>query len=454
MKYFALLLPLLLSTALAAQTDVTITVEAPACPSPPKVYVFNGAGFTEEQTFAAGERPGTYVSTFRTGEPVFRYVGTDAKNVLPLILGDSEAVTISGNCRAFRRATVSGSELQAAYTELKGRFAQYNQRQGVAARALMKASRTGDEAGVTEQRAALAQLDKDRLETLAGARAQAPILGRVAALNTFQSYQNYAGEESYVNEIAYFADRYFAHVDRADAGYQELPWTYEGHRQYASTLAQAVPGEDLSQLLMREYDRWPGGGRAQFLAMSGGFSALAQKKHPAAIPLAETIVERFEAIYRDQVAPIARQALALASYGPGAEAPLFAGNSPDGEEISLESLRGKVVLIDFWASWCGPCRKENPNVVRVYHEFKDQGFEILGVSLDKTRDRWVKAIADDKLTWLHVSDLRGWGSEFSRLYGVNSIPHTVLVGPDGKILARNLRGPALERKLREVFSTK
>ncbi len=111
-------------------------------------------------------------------------------------------------------------------------------------------------------------------------------------------------------------------------------------------------------------------------------------------------------------------------------------------------------MIDFWASWCGPCRKENPNVVKVYQQYKDQGFEILGVSLDNDRDRWLKAIADDKLTWLHISDLKGWRSTFAQQYGVSSIPQTILLDQDGNILARNLRGPALEEKLAEVFSGK
>ncbi len=304
-----------------------------------------------------------------------------------------------------------------------------------------------------EQRTALATIDAERLRMLERAKANDPILGRVAALNAFQSFQNQTAGE-YPNEVEYFADQYFAQVDYQDAGYQVLPWTYEGNRQYAGTLAQAVPAIRLKDILMKEYDRWPGGSRAQFLAMSGGFSALATAKHVATVPLAEIIVERYEKMYPEQIKSIAKQALALKSFTIGAEAPLFTAPTPDGEEIALESLRGKVVLIDFWASWCGPCRKENPNVVRVYNEYKERGFEILGVSLDKTHDRWVKAIADDELTWLHVSDLKGWGSAYSRLYGVNSIPHTVLVGPDGKILARNLRGQALEEKLREVFSTK
>lgn len=136
----------------------------------------------------------------------------------------------------------------------------------------------------------------------------------------------------------------------------------------------------------------------------------------------------------------------------GMEAPNIELADRDGEIRRLSDLRGKVVLIDFWASWCRPCRMENPNVVRLYKEYHSKGLEIFSVSLDNNREAWLKAITDDHLEWPnHVSDLRGWSSAGGRLYGIQSIPATVLVGRDGKILARNLRGKDLENKLREIF---
>ncbi|AIZ64012.1 hypothetical protein PK28_10495 [Hymenobacter sp. DG25B] len=135
----------------------------------------------------------------------------------------------------------------------------------------------------------------------------------------------------------------------------------------------------------------------------------------------------------------------------GAEAPEINLNSPDGKPVALSSLRGKYVLLDFWASWCGPCRKENPNVVKAYQKFKGKGFEIYSVSLDQNRDKWLKAIKDDNLTWTHVSDLKAWDSAAGKAYGITSIPMSLLLDPQGRIIAKNLRGPALEAKLASVL---
>ena len=136
----------------------------------------------------------------------------------------------------------------------------------------------------------------------------------------------------------------------------------------------------------------------------------------------------------------------------GMEAPDIEMADRDGKIRRLSDLRGKLVLIDFWASWCSPCRRENPNVVRIYKKYKDMGFEIFSVSLDNSREKWLQAIETDGLEWEnHVSDLRGWNSAGGRLYGVTSIPATVLVDKDGTILARNLRGAELENKIKEIL---
>jgi peroxiredoxin len=130
----------------------------------------------------------------------------------------------------------------------------------------------------------------------------------------------------------------------------------------------------------------------------------------------------------------------------------FSQPDTSGVAVSLSSLRGKYVLVDFWASWCGPCRQENPNVVAAYNKYKSKNFTVLGVSLDKAKPAWVEAINMDGLTWTHISDLQGWQNSVAQQFGIFNIPQNFLIGPDGKVVAKNLRGPALERKLAKLLN--
>jgi peroxiredoxin len=137
----------------------------------------------------------------------------------------------------------------------------------------------------------------------------------------------------------------------------------------------------------------------------------------------------------------------------GSVAPDFTQDDPAGKPLSLSSFKGKYVLLDFWASWCGPCRQENPNVVKVYNQYKTKNFTVLGVSLDRPngKDAWLQAIKDDGLAWNHVSDLQFWNNKVAALYGVRSIPGNFLIDPTGKIVARDLRGEELEQTLAKLL---
>ena len=161
---------------------------------------------------------------------------------------------------------------------------------------------------------------------------------------------------------------------------------------------------------------------------------LATKQWPSAIELKELI-------------EIAKKT------GIGRIAMDFTQNDTLGKPITLSSFRGKYLLIDFWASWCGPCRVENPNVVMAFHKYKDKGFDILGVSLDRSweKEKWIKAIHDDRLTWTQVSDLKFWNNEVAKQFGIKAIPQNLLLDPEGKIIAKNLRGDELDKKLEEFI---
>jgi peroxiredoxin len=172
------------------------------------------------------------------------------------------------------------------------------------------------------------------------------------------------------------------------------------------------------------------------------------------LALLEEIGERFRKAKPNhpQVKPFLENLKRLKGVSIGSEAPEIALPTPAGPIMRLSDLRGKYVLIDFWASWCGPCRRENPNVIKTYATYKDKGFEIFGVSLDQEKTAWINAIAKDQLTWPHVSDLQYWNSVAAQAYQVSSIPMTFLLDPQGKVIAKGLRGDSLNQYLANLFS--
>lgn len=175
----------------------------------------------------------------------------------------------------------------------------------------------------------------------------------------------------------------------------------------------------------------------------------------AVMPLFEN-VEDLETAYR-QLLPSARRGSFAREIEKkfigkvGSQAIDFTQKDVDGKPVSLASFRGKYVLVDFWASWCKPCRMENPNVVTAYQSYKDKNFTVLGVSLDQSKPNWLAAIKADNLTWTHVSDLQYWNNAVAQLYGIQSIPANLLIDPNGKIIARDIRGEELQNKLKEIL---
>ncbi|MEM7574459.1 MAG: TlpA disulfide reductase family protein [Bacteroidota bacterium] len=438
------------SLAISAQTT-TLRANLNGCAGDLKLYQFNGVGFTEAATIVA-EEEGSYVYAAEQADPSFYYVGTAPNNVLPVILGGADTeVQLSGNCRQLRRAQLIDDGINEAYAELKASFEGFNRR----TRTEMTNFNQAVQAGNDEQRQAILErmrsLDNEKRELVSTTKASDPLLGRIAAVNTFLSYQ-VQNDGQYTNEIEFFVNTFFQFADFADPGYNDLPWTYESAKNYTTALMQVQQQDDLYSSILMMADRWPAASRARFFAMGGAYAALLQSKNPITMRWADLIIERYGETQASAVAAIRQQLQSVATFMPGGQAPEIEGNAPDGSMIKLSDLRGQYVLIDFWASWCGPCRRENPNVVRVYNEYHELGFEILGVSLDQRADKWTAAIEADGLSWLHVSDLKGWQSQLSRPYGVSSIPETVLLDPEGRIVARGLRGAQLEAKLAELFA--
>lgn len=200
-----------------------------------------------------------------------------------------------------------------------------------------------------------------------------------------------------------------------------------------SNFVKSHPSSDVALYAVKQYAGWdidPAKVEPVYNSLSPSLKAL-----PSAISLKERI-------------DIAKKT-AIGTYAMN-----FTQNDTLGNPVSLSSFKGKYVLVDFWASWCGPCRRENPNVVKVFNKFKDKNFTILSVSLDRpdAKDKWLAAIHKDGLTWTHVSDLKYWDNAVAKQYGIRAIPQNLLLDPQGKIIARNLRGEDLDVKLTEVFN--
>ena len=298
-------------------------------------------------------------------------------------------------------------------------------------------------------------LTRDQQGLNAATARRPDLLGLVASLYSYPPYGSDSSHRHYRDGLDYFRRGFFSTTNLRDPRLAAVPVFYEKVSAYASNLAALAqqsgggPRETLRWIdsLRRQVAPSPRLDQGILYAAMGG----TEQADPDAFALLG------QALLRDHptlaIDSALRQRIALmASLSVGQVPPDLELDSPEGKPIKLSSLRGKVVLVDFWASWCGPCRRENPNVVKAYAKFKDKGFEIYGVSLDRDRPSWLGAIAADQLHWTQVSDLKFWQSQAARAWGVSAIPFAVLLDPEGRIIAKNLRGPALEAKLSELFN--
>ncbi len=411
------------------------------------LFQFDGINFDKIQT-AKSEGGSEFSFSIPKSAPSFYFVGVNNQNLKPLILGMEEQVEVSGDCSSLRNAQVKESTLNNSYMKMKNGINVLKNKTGMLIGEYRKVQKDVRKRQKVEEK--MKALDEVKEQFLDSLKNTEPFLGKILALNTYLSFQN--NTLGYEDEIKYFAREYFRFANFQDEAHQNSPWIYEAFKAYTLTIIQVgLPLEKQITYLEEWLAKLPQESSVHKLAIGGILTSLRQKKHSNFTHFANYFIEHFGKSDPKATASLQNQLKAMKGRSAGGEAPDFTQNDPEGKPVSLHDFRGKVLLIDFWASWCGPCRRENPNVVRVYEKYKDKGFEILGVSLDRTRDRWLQAIEKDKLNWYHVSDLKGWKNEVAALYGVRSIPHTILLDAEGKIIATKLRGKALENNLKKIF---
>lgn len=380
--------------------------------------------------------------------PRFYYLGTDAGNRIPIILGSESNVMVQAECQTFKNAKVSNSQLNQDYIQVRSKLMALKNRRSNLDRQYQRSFGRADK--MKEVAASLKALDEQMLEFYENLKKENPYLSKVIELNLYLSYANNKGK--FNNEVEYFANQFFKYAKWSDVDYNYMPWVYESVKSYVSAIMTTnLPDEKQQEMFDNILKQIPAQSRTKKLAYGGIMAALKAKMHSNYGVYVQKFMEEYKDSDPEAVAALAVEMEKAKQYMIGGTPPDFTQLSPEGQPVSLSDFRGKVVLVDFWASWCGPCRRENPNVVRMYNKYKEKGFEILGVSLDRKKDAWVAAIEKDGLTWAQISDLRGWKNEVAQSYAVTSIPQTVLLDKEGRIVARNLRGPTLEAKLKEMF---
>ena len=454
MRFLNLLFLIIMATGLNAQeaaekTKAALTIKFENSPIKSfKVMQFNGFSFdqlAEVPVVDSMARVEVELSTVR-----FFYVGTDTRNMKPIILepGSEENMLLAQ--QSFRALRFDRNSLNGQYAVATKALRDINKKRGNMVKK-WHSVRTDEEkvkslAQIFERIAADEKELRDSFATIN------PFFGSCYDIMTYKTFQ--ADPGTFNNELLHYVNNRFEGVDFQDPNVYNNSWLYEAYKEFADMVSSyTLTAEDNENAIKSQLFRATNP-QAKLMAYAGILAGLEAKKHGNFVVFANNFLEEFSGISPDIRTMLEQKIKRMDAYRIGGEAPLFTQNDTEGNPVSLEDFKGKVVLLDFWASWCGPCRRENPNVVKVYDQYKDKGFEILGVSLDKDKGRWMDAIAKDNLTWPQVSDLKGWSNEVGKMYGVSSIPHTVLIDEEGKILALKLRGDALEKKLEEIFAEK
>lgn len=382
----------------------------------------------------------------------FYYIGQAPQNLRPIILGEKSEVIIEGNCLNLPTYfKIKNSSLNQDWEWVQAKMQSLQEAQ----------QRAAYEPGSNIQAEDVLEAQLSLRDSLLDS---SPILGKTMALSIFRPYSPEDEEtsldlEAYLN---YLDTEYCKYADLNDPDYAYITLLSDFTQNYFQTIFNSQIDASLSDKFTRSFlDRFPENSQARKNVMAIALSVLDRMKNGAFIQLAKNysdtyeLSEEMQRLLTQQSEYIARVEKEREEYekqfGIGAIPPDIKLNTPEGKPLSLYSLRGKVVLLDFWASWCGPCRQENPNVVRAFNQYKDKGFTVYSVSLDRDRQNWLSAMKQDRMDWYHVSDLKYFNSKAARLYKVDAIPATFLLDKEGKIIAKNLRGAALHKKLAEIL---
>ncbi len=450
LKILPNLLFLLLFTFQISSQEVVIEINLKNCPTPPSIFQFDGLGFTEVQKNLLSSDSSFNTYAVLVNQPSFYYLGAPPSSFRLFALnGHEKQLSISGKCDQLKDIPIDNATLNQQFETIRAQLLNLNIESGRTKALLQKAS---TDSIITDLYTKLNQINAKKSKLLADSYQIDSLIGEAIGLGTYLDYL--PNSSPYKDEINHFINEFFRQANLNKLTVPFNPFLFEAFRNYSKTLVEIrVPNDLMNTIFSDLIQQLPQQSKIQIMALGGIFNTLEQKKHPDLIKYANPLFELLDTINPNSSEVLRRKVSAATQFSPGGTPPEFVQEDPSGQELRLSDFKGQYLLLDFWASWCGPCRRENPNVVRMYKTYKDKGFEILGISLDNNKQRWLNAIEKDQLTWPQVSDLKGWSNEVAQQYQVTSIPKTFLLDPDGKIIAVNLRGPALEAKLEEIFSS-
>jgi thiol-disulfide isomerase/thioredoxin len=409
------------------------------------VYLYESIGLAKRVVARAGKSgpDSAYVLKVPTGPSRFYLVGANEQLTAKVILGQEESVTLWGNTQFMYKARTVNSAANKELEAVAARVSQFAE-ESTYARARYNGATGNMRRSIEDELKALQRRKSSFLDSLKAAN---PLLWRMASLQVTPDYFGQGGSEA-----DFYAKEYFRWADFSDKSFDQIPDVFNAFENYTAVLTQyGMTGEKVLKLMEETLARVSPQSATYRMALGGIVSSL-KATNNAQYPI---VARKYLELYRDknlgEIPVLDYEMKKAATFLTGFEAPDLEGMTPDSSRFALKQLRGKVVLVDFWASWCGPCRRENPNVVANYKKYHPKGFDILGVSLDREINAWRNAIKQDGLLWHHISDLKGWQSAHAAMYSVTSIPQTILLDREGKIIARNLRGEQLEQKLKEIF---